>query len=568
MGTFFRASQKVYSHLFEGVLKGSEESLMHSERHLSLEAYENFSSRRQSTFASHRYATDSVGCNTLTTYLNIAETGSTTYLPHSGGRRRRKVTWTPLTGKLALVALISSLTVHNSTHAILGCLQADIQIIGQPVDFLYVDEAQDNLLIDALSMTETTTDAIIDVHHTVLRFICCNPDGLFWAGDTAQTISVGSSFRFNDLRAFIHRIDKRVAEDAPAFIAQEPPALFELVVNYRSHGGIVSCAHSIIGLIKNFWPNSIDNLAEERGVVEGGKPVFFYGNARYDQFLFGSNDNRIEFGAKQGIIVRDEESKQRLCDEVGSKIGLVYTVFEAKGLEFDDVLIFDFFSDSTVTHNQWRVVLNAMPKHEDGCSDTPAPAFDSIRHAGVCADLKSLYVAVTRARKNLWIADRSDKGEPMRVGAIVFSLCSTEANRSLRWFGRPTTRSRTALQKPSHTSQPAPREKSGLLRRINSSSTNDSRRRHSVSNGPINRSKPLSQLHITFARLLKKNPSQKPKNSKKHVQQHTSRQAKHSRWQRHPRSGSLVPERERDTSASLESAYSRLASCCTPVPLW
>src|SRR6266581_633485 len=40
---------------------------------------------------------------------------------------------------------------------------------------------------------------------TVLRAICCNPDGQFWAGDTAQTISVGSSFRFDDLKAFLHR---------------------------------------------------------------------------------------------------------------------------------------------------------------------------------------------------------------------------------------------------------------------------------------------------------------------------------------------------------------------------
>ena len=41
--------------------------------------------------------------------------------------------------------------------------------------------------------------------HAVLRAICRNPDGQFWAGDTAQTISVGSSFRFDDLKAFLHR---------------------------------------------------------------------------------------------------------------------------------------------------------------------------------------------------------------------------------------------------------------------------------------------------------------------------------------------------------------------------
>jgi hypothetical protein len=43
----------------------------------------------------------------------------------------------------------------------------------------------------------------------VLRAICRNPDGQFWAGDTAQTISVGSSFRFDDLKAFLHRNEVR-----------------------------------------------------------------------------------------------------------------------------------------------------------------------------------------------------------------------------------------------------------------------------------------------------------------------------------------------------------------------
>lgn len=74
----------------------------------------------------------------------------------------------------------------------------------------YVDEAQDNLLIDALrsfplSFVIMHRDA--DVFFLVLRYLVRNPDGLFWAGDTAQTISVGSSFRFNDLKAFLYRLE-------------------------------------------------------------------------------------------------------------------------------------------------------------------------------------------------------------------------------------------------------------------------------------------------------------------------------------------------------------------------
>ena len=70
------------------------------------------------------------------------------------------------------------------------------------------------------------------------------------------------------------------------------PRSFQLAINYRSHGGIVSCARSVVELITAFWPYAIDTLPREEGVVDGLKPVFFHGGdsdtVRYEQFLFGS----------------------------------------------------------------------------------------------------------------------------------------------------------------------------------------------------------------------------------------------------------------------------------------
>jgi hypothetical protein len=56
------------------------------------------------------------------------------------------------------------------------------------------------------------------------------------------------------------------------------PKEFQLVVNFRSHAGIVSCAHSIIELLQKFWPYSIDALSAEEGTVDGKKPIFFTPN--------------------------------------------------------------------------------------------------------------------------------------------------------------------------------------------------------------------------------------------------------------------------------------------------
>jgi hypothetical protein len=44
--------------------------------------------------------------------------------------------------------------------------------------------------------------------------------------------------------------------------------------------------------------------------------------------------------------MRDKAAKQRLKNDVGFDIGLVLTVFEAKGMKFNDVLLYNFFSDS------------------------------------------------------------------------------------------------------------------------------------------------------------------------------------------------------------------------------
>ena len=70
------------------------------------------------------------------------------------------------------------------------------------------------------------------------------------------------------------------------------PTTFQLATNYRFHGGIVNCAHTVIERITRFWPDAIDGLQPEYGIVDSLKPVFFRGwdqdTVRYERFLFGA----------------------------------------------------------------------------------------------------------------------------------------------------------------------------------------------------------------------------------------------------------------------------------------
>jgi hypothetical protein len=58
------------------------------------------------------------------------------------------------------------------------------------------------------------------------------------------------------------------------------------------------------------------------------------------------------------ILVRDERTKEGLRAKCGDN-ALVLTVLEAKGMEFTDCLIYNFFSSSGISSNTWRVIGSA-----------------------------------------------------------------------------------------------------------------------------------------------------------------------------------------------------------------
>ncbi|CAJ0755623.1 14736_t:CDS:10, partial [Entrophospora sp. SA101] len=132
------------------------------------------------------------------------------------------------------------------------------------------------------------------------------------------------------------------------------PKQFEMNINYRSHNGILRLASSVIDLISHFFPESIDKLPREHGEVGGPRPIVFEG---FDSkaFFFHEDENEssnIEFGASQVIIVRDDKTKEHLKEKIGEEFGLILTVFESKGMEFNDVFLYNFFADSFAHSNE------------------------------------------------------------------------------------------------------------------------------------------------------------------------------------------------------------------------
>ncbi|QRV91835.1 UvrD-like helicase carboxy-terminal domain protein [Ceratobasidium sp. AG-Ba] len=280
------------------------------------------------------------------------------------------------------------------------------------VEYLYVDEVQDNLMID--------------VH--LLRRLCPNIQGTYWGGDTAQTVVAGSAFRIKDLTAFVH---DEIHEDPQRDRWTSPSALFSifsLTENFRSHRGIVDCAASVVDLLYRLFPNSIDRLPTESARVNGPPPVFFHDSrndlAFFESFVLGSSDSRTGFGAQQAILVRSNAAATEL-DATLDGLCPVLTITDSKGLEFDDILLYNFFSHSSASPKDWKLISEAFARDFDRSANM-SPA--------LCIDLKMLYVAITRARKRCWIWDSGAVANQVKNfwlsrGLITVSSISTMIGR-------------------------------------------------------------------------------------------------------------------------------------------
>ncbi|CAD6259771.1 unnamed protein product [Miscanthus lutarioriparius] len=273
---------------------------------------------------------------------------------------------------------------------------------GDFVDYIYIDEVQD------LTMSQIA----------LLKYVCRNfKEGFVFAGDTAQTIARGIDFRFQDIRSLFYTSFLSETEGCNQGTKHGNKVsltdMFQLCQNFRTHCGVLRMAQSIMSLLYYFFPSCVDKLNPETGLVYGEAPVLLESDNDENAIMTIFGESRSEhgkqhgFGAEQVILVRDDDMKKQVVNIVG-KQALVLTIVECKGLEFQDVLLYNFFSSSPL-RNKWRVVYDYMKSRDVASSEVIAhPGFDRNKHYLLCSELKQLYVAITRTRQRLWICENAD----------------------------------------------------------------------------------------------------------------------------------------------------------------
>ncbi|NXW58703.1 TRNK1 protein, partial [Eurystomus gularis] len=262
----------------------------------------------------------------------------------------------------------------------------------------------------------------------VLLMKCINdPNAMFLTGDTAQSIMKGVAFRFSDLRSLFHYASKNSMNKKQR--VRKPKRIYQLYQNYRSHSGILHLASGVVDLLQHYFPESFDRLPKDCGLFDGPKPTVLESCSVTDLAILLRGNKRktqpIEFGAHQVILVANETAKEKIPEELS--LALVLTIYEAKGLEFDDVLLYNFFTDSEAS-KEWKIISSYTPDSdvqvgsskvlievplEDATGMQRRTPFNVNMYKMLNGELKQLYTAITRARVNLWIFDEDcDKRAP------------------------------------------------------------------------------------------------------------------------------------------------------------
>ncbi|CAE8627439.1 unnamed protein product [Polarella glacialis] len=242
------------------------------------------------------------------------------------------------------------------------------------------------------------------------------------------------------------------------------PEITFLTHNHRSTQSILEMAGSVLDVIMELFPDKVDKLPREISRVASSSPPVVLSRMTLDEamdILFGASGasgsrekgttttttsvkreegNReeavedgaargqpaaqeatrkadvgkrvLEFGAKQAVLVWSESKKAQMQDRF--KQSIVMTIQECKGLEFFDVLLIDPFSDMAAAVKSghatelWNLIYGFMQRKDMQVSAVARKRvqdFDPDRHGLLCAWLKTLYVAVTRARKRVWLLE-------------------------------------------------------------------------------------------------------------------------------------------------------------------
>ncbi|MBI4766846.1 MAG: UvrD-helicase domain-containing protein [Deltaproteobacteria bacterium] len=253
-------------------------------------------------------------------------------------------------------------------------------------------QGADNRTLYDLVVCDEVQD-FANVQLTLIFRLAGSPEKVVLAGDTKQIINP-SGFRWEEVRN--------------SFFEQgiQVPRVHSLRINFRCVGNVVKLANALLDLKQRLIGLTGSEIREEWKF--NGRPPFLLTEPEEEKIL---SQLRMR-AAGQVILVRDREEQTRLKQVLGTE--LVFTIQEAKGLEFDTVLVWKFSADPK-SAPLWRRI-----RHGSGLDRSGQPHLRQ--------EINLLYVAITRARNTLIVYDPgAEIWNLPELGELLFSTSDPEA---------------------------------------------------------------------------------------------------------------------------------------------
>ena len=274
-------------------------------------------------------------------------------------------------------------------------LSFEYQQLAKPVwDFAVVDEVQDLTNAQLHLVLRTLTDAT--------RFILCgdsnqivHPNFFSWAG--LKQHFYGRSFARGD--------EEQRDRQSPAAAVEVTDVLRVLTTNYRSSRQVTEMANRILRL-KTVRFRSVDRESNYL-VTSNSDNVGAVALLPDEPRLVGELNARTRASTRFAVIVLHPDDKAKARTRFNTP--LVFSIQEAKGLEYENIILYDFVS-------------SAEDRFREICHDVDAEQVQSgeLRYARARDKsdksleifkfhINALYVATTRAVANVYLVESSPR---------------------------------------------------------------------------------------------------------------------------------------------------------------
>ena len=196
-------------------------------------------------------------------------------------------------------------------------------------------ELNDIKLIDYIFIDEIQDLTVSQIFLLILVTKFCK----IYAGDTCQTISKINRFRFSELNNIFYNFQK-ILPDFDSVVSAN------LTLNYRLNSKIMNLSTYMAYFMRECFPNTLDKFQDDFSIkVTDHKPMIISDIDSLFSIFNDENKNLIQnltLSSLHCFICRDKETKKKL---IKNKV-MPRTIEESKGLEYDIVIVYNFFSSS------------------------------------------------------------------------------------------------------------------------------------------------------------------------------------------------------------------------------